>query len=1043
MLNFLCSLTIFASLCSASPLGASTFIVQQGGTGSTTLSGILKGNGTSAIGSVIIGPNLSFDGTTLSATGGSGSGNVSTSTTETAGQVAYWTSTGATPATLGKVATSSLDVSYPLSSSAALGALVGGSNATLSLAFGTTTSNTWAETQTFTNSPAITALTGGLVYSNATTDTLANVSTTTLAVSGPFTVSGTLGNLVGGSNSTITWNGLATTSQPASSNLLVSNGGTGVFGVATTSLSGNSQIALSQPVSVIGASASTLSIVGDSIGDTQLAFNTGQNLTTASSPTFANLTVNYASTTAVSGTALCISTDCRTAWPAGGSGLSTSSPLSSGNLLYYSGTGAGSAVGVATSSATLGLGLSGTLTTVGSGQSLSIATSSLYTGTTGQFPYFSGTNTITATSSLFVATSGRIGVGSTTPGSDLSIGSTNGINLFAGASTTATSTFPGNIDTFGALSFKNNGQTNYIKQHRLGFLDIVRDGADYTLARIRAPLNDSNEATLSLVVDRDTPSAGVNEEFIDFYNERYADSVQWGIRQAYSGTGIPKPGVFGFWNTAGGKDVGNQFLLMPNGTSAFARATSTVDTNAMLYIASSTAAAPLIVDGAPGTELFRVLLNGNIGIASTSPYAKLSIDAPAGVASYLSIGSSTGQVLTVTPSATAKLIIGTTTAGCAQFSASGELTSTGSGCGGSGSPGGSGSELQYRAGASTFGGIPNSAVDASNGAVGFGSTTPWANFAIASSTWGAVAADYNRPLFAVATSSSLSGELFSITATSTGSSFGGVTSALSNGARIVMGEFSKIVSSFTLFLNGPYSSSWSNNFCDRMYLLATLSADTLNVCGGFVSFDEGSTATLANSSFGPGGVGEYGGVLMSITNGTASDSAMLHGGPHRAEYIGSSTPKMEVIIGELNNVSTTTGFYIGFEDIAPGGGNNNPSRGCYFAATTTANWLAVCDNGTNETIVNTGFATSTAATYAAKMRIEMGPSVANFYMSSSEYNVYTRVASITGTIPTGNAIAPNVHIRRIAGGTSIAPEIRVAAFRLWYAVPFFSTELPF
>jgi hypothetical protein len=64
-----------------------------------------------------------------------------------------------------------------------------------------------------------------------------------------------------------------------------------ISSVATTTLTGNSQIALSQPIVVVGPSASVLSIVADSIGDTQLAFNTGQNLTTASSPTFAGLTI--------------------------------------------------------------------------------------------------------------------------------------------------------------------------------------------------------------------------------------------------------------------------------------------------------------------------------------------------------------------------------------------------------------------------------------------------------------------------------------------------------------------------------------------------------------------------------------------------------------------------------------------------------------------------------------------------------------------------------------------------------------------------------
>lgn len=102
----------------------------------------------------------------------------------------------------------------------------------------------------------------------------------------------------------------------------------------------------------------------------------------------------------------------------GGTGQTT---FTSSQLLYGNGTAGLS--GVATTSATLGLGLSGILTTLNSGgtQSLSVATSSLYTGTTGQFPYFSGTNTITATSSFFIATSGNIGIGSTTPYAEFSV----------------------------------------------------------------------------------------------------------------------------------------------------------------------------------------------------------------------------------------------------------------------------------------------------------------------------------------------------------------------------------------------------------------------------------------------------------------------------------------------------------------------------------------------------------------------------------------------------------------------------------------------
>lgn len=75
--------------------------IANGGTASSTaLGGILAGNGTSAIKSVVIGSNLTFDGTTLSATGGGGSGTVSTSSSETAGYFPTWATTNGTPALL-------------------------------------------------------------------------------------------------------------------------------------------------------------------------------------------------------------------------------------------------------------------------------------------------------------------------------------------------------------------------------------------------------------------------------------------------------------------------------------------------------------------------------------------------------------------------------------------------------------------------------------------------------------------------------------------------------------------------------------------------------------------------------------------------------------------------------------------------------------------------------------------------------------------------------------------------------------------------------
>lgn len=73
----------------------------QGGTGTSSPSGILYGiTGNLHLQTVGVGSGLSFTGGILSATGSSGSGNVATSSTETAGYFPFWTSTAGTPALL-------------------------------------------------------------------------------------------------------------------------------------------------------------------------------------------------------------------------------------------------------------------------------------------------------------------------------------------------------------------------------------------------------------------------------------------------------------------------------------------------------------------------------------------------------------------------------------------------------------------------------------------------------------------------------------------------------------------------------------------------------------------------------------------------------------------------------------------------------------------------------------------------------------------------------------------------------------------------------
>ncbi len=158
---------------------------------------LLRTDGTGRLAGTTIGTGLTFDGTTLSATGGGGTGNVSTSSSETAGQVPYWTTTAGSPARLGSVATTTFAVSGPFNVSGSLGSLIGGTNATISYYGLATTSN----------------ISQGQVLYGTSASGVASVATSTPALSTAFSYSGTLGSFVGGASGTLSLanNGVALT----------------------------------------------------------------------------------------------------------------------------------------------------------------------------------------------------------------------------------------------------------------------------------------------------------------------------------------------------------------------------------------------------------------------------------------------------------------------------------------------------------------------------------------------------------------------------------------------------------------------------------------------------------------------------------------------------------------------------------------------------------------------------------------------------------------------------------------------------------------
>lgn len=257
--------------------GVSILTVQQGGTGSSSPSGILYGDSsTTSLKTVTIGSNLTFSGGTLSATGGGGSGTVSTSTNETAGRLPYWTSTSGTPATLGEVATTTQTFSGPFLLSAAQGTLVGGSNSTITWTGLSTTSQPASSnllvsdggagvfgvaTGTLSASGLVAVTAGRSVIGGSAAISLSNINANTVvgnntgAAAAPTSFSttslfsATPGQVLTFNNGV--WAGVATTTNSCSSGVACTFSGT------TWSFTGSGVDSITGTANQINASAST------------------------------------------------------------------------------------------------------------------------------------------------------------------------------------------------------------------------------------------------------------------------------------------------------------------------------------------------------------------------------------------------------------------------------------------------------------------------------------------------------------------------------------------------------------------------------------------------------------------------------------------------------------------------------------------------------------------------------------------------------------------------------------------------------------------
>lgn len=358
---------------------------------------------------------LSADCKTAWPAGGSSSNTVSTSTVPTIGQLSYWTSNGF-PSLLGSVATTSVTCSG--GSSCSTFNVLGSSPVSISSFSYPFPSNATSTLIDFSGGVKIATLSGliagnsGTLYQVSTTSMNASITGlagTATALATPRAINGV--NFDGTAPITIT---------AASSTLLTDQN---IFSVGTTTMvnghyTGNLQVdgKFFAPVTMVASGDTTINGALTVTGATTLATSlTGLLKASSGLVSVASAGSDYENPLTFSFPLI------RSANAISFGGLSTSTAAIIGNIPYFSGVN--TFANVATSTATLGLGLSGTLTTINNtAQSLTIATSSLYSGTTGQFPYFSGTNTLTGTSNIFSTAAGLIGISSSTPTYSLSVG---------------------------------------------------------------------------------------------------------------------------------------------------------------------------------------------------------------------------------------------------------------------------------------------------------------------------------------------------------------------------------------------------------------------------------------------------------------------------------------------------------------------------------------------------------------------------------------------------------------------------------------------
>lgn len=347
-------------------------------------------------------------------------------TTNSAGAMVCGAISGSGNSTFG---TSSLSAVYPIVYTQNT------SLAQLSIAFGTTTPNTWSATQTFTVSPVFSTLGAGTVNSLAN-GTLYNTATSTPTVTAPIAYSGTLGSFIGGSGGAFSINSNGIT--PA---LFQQGGANTIFGNPTGATAN-------------GQYFSTSSLYAAALGGRVLGYNSDGTIGPQATTTFTNgtgitlSTAGNALTIANNGVVSLVNgTGIACSGGAGGSGSCSFGNQSANTVLTNQSGSAGVPTGEATSTfgnTLYGTGQPGQVLSWNNGVPQWVASSTMTQGT-GITVTMTGNNTQITNSGV---TSNVAGAGISLSGSTGAVTITNTIGYaFPSNATTTLLSFYGNAST--------------------------------------------------------------------------------------------------------------------------------------------------------------------------------------------------------------------------------------------------------------------------------------------------------------------------------------------------------------------------------------------------------------------------------------------------------------------------------------------------------------------------------------------------------------------------------------------------------------------